>query len=246
MFQFIKSLVIIVFNLIDESRLTFAQKSIQITHHLHVRRHLVPRLFIRFDGTERLHHLLLLVGKKSEIVPIVIQELTHLLIARELVVMEGVDTLAAVEKLARLISGIDDGLKELQVVTHSEPTLHHFDSLVDGMDERTSTQLTRKATITFQERIELTVVCFLAVAEQLSTVIAALHRHHVEDVLPCFNEVIQHLLRNSLCLLYRKLAGITHDVASRFLTAHIWIVIVIESIQMAAHQLIEEVDGGIV
>ena len=114
------------------------------------------------------------------------------------------------------------------------------------MDKRTSVKFMRETTISFQECIELTVVCLLAVAEQLGAVVATLHRHHVENMLPSINKIIKHLLRDGFCFLHRELAGITHNVACRILTAHVGIVVIVECIQMAAYQFIEKIDGGIV
>ena len=223
-----------------------AQLTIQRAHHLHVRRHLVPRLLVGKNGTYSHYCRLLFVGEESEVVTIVINKLAHLLIVGELVVVERVDVLATVEESASLVACVDDGLEELQMIALREPTFHQSDSFVDGMDKGASVKFMREATIIFQKCIELTVVCLLAVAEQLGAVVAALYRHNVENMLPSINEVIKHLLRDSFCFLHSELAGITHNVACRILTAHVGIVVIVECIQMATYQFIEEIDGGIV
>ena len=127
-----------------------------------------------------------------------------------------------------------------------KPTFHQSDSFVDGMAKGTSVKFVREATIIFQKCIKLTIVSLLAVAEQLGAVVATLHRHYVENMLPSINEVIKHLLRDGFCFLHSELAGITHDVTCCFLTAHVGIIVIVECIQMAAYQFVEEIDGGIV
>ena len=224
----------------------FAQLTIQRAHHLHVRRHFVPRFLVGKYGTYSHYSRLLFVGEESEVVTIVINKLAHLLIVGELVVVERVDVLATVEESASLVACVDDGLEELQMIALCEPTFHQSDSFVDGMDKWASVKFMRETTIIFQECIKLTVVCLLAVAEQLGAIVATLHRHYVENMLPSINEVIKHLLRNGFCFLHSELASITHNVACRILTAHVGIVVIVECIQMAAYQFIKKIDGGIV
>ena len=189
---------------------------------------------------------MLFVSEESEVVTIVINKLAHLLIAAKLVVMEQVDVLATVEESASLVACIYDGLEELQMIALREPAFHQSDSFFDGMNKGASAKLTRQSTVAFKKRIKHTVVCLLAVAEQLGAVVAALHRHHVEYMLPSINEVIKHLLRDGFCFLHSELAGITHNVTCRFLTTHVGIVVIVECIQMATYQFIKKINGGIV
>ena len=118
-------------------------------NHLHVRRHLVPRLLVGKNGTYSHYCRLLFVGEESEVVTIVINKLAHLLIVGELVVVERVDVLATVEESASLVACVDDGLEELQMIALREPTFHQSDSFVDGMDKGASVKFMREATIIF-------------------------------------------------------------------------------------------------
>ena len=60
---------------------------------------------------------------------------------------------------------------------------------------------------------------------------------------PGFDKFVQDILRDSLCRFNCEPIGIAHYIASSVFTAHIRIVVVIESIQMSAYQLIDYIDA---
>ena len=65
-------------------------------------------------------------------------------------------------------------------------------------------------------------------------------------MLPRFDKGIQYILRNSLGRLDGETIGFTHDVPGHFLTAHIGIVVVVEGIEVTAHQLVDHINAATV
>ena len=94
------------------------------------------------DGTQGGDSLLSLSRKKIEVVAVVINELTHPVVAVELFAIEHIDALAAVEQTGGFVTGGNDGLEELLRVAHREPLLHQHNGLVDGMREGASVDFT--------------------------------------------------------------------------------------------------------
>ena len=63
-------------------------------------------------------------------------------------------------------------------------------------------------------------------------------------MLPCFNKGIQYILRNSLGRLNSETVGFTHNVPGHLLTAHIRIIVVVERIKVATHQLVDHINAA--
>ena len=63
-------------------------------------------------------------------------------------------------------------------------------------------------------------------------------------MLPRLDECVEQFLRDGLGPFDGELRGIAHNVPGRVLTAHVGVAHVVVGIEMAAHQLVQEIDGG--
>ena len=63
-------------------------------------------------------------------------------------------------------------------------------------------------------------------------------------MLPCLDKLVEQFLRNGLRPFDGELRGVTYNVPGRVLTAHVGVAHVVVGIEMAAHQLVQEIDGG--
>ena len=81
-----------------------------------------------------------------------------------------------------------------------------------------------------KQTAECTIFGFLAITVQLSRVITAIDRYDIKDMFPCFDECIQHILRNSFGRFNRKSIGIPGNISSYIFTVYIWIIVVVVGI----------------
>ena len=143
---------------------------------------------------------------ESEVVLIVIHELTERAVSVELVVGELHHLLAAVYKHMGFLSVSDHGLEELQRVTLREPFLKQVDGFTDGRDKRIGQYLLLNVLIALYHAGKTALALHVTThAEELGAVGSGRGGRETEDVFPCSDELLNDLRRDDLGLAKREL-----------------------------------------